>query len=81
MTFLFSGIAGVSLPIDFLANGVSTDLSGIRLSVSGNAVSGNRTFVYGSGSINDVSYYNLTYTIPELGAEEEARIVFGFEKV
>ncbi|KAF8904879.1 hypothetical protein CPB85DRAFT_1437624 [Mucidula mucida] len=60
MAFLFSGIAGVSLPATFW-----------RMA----------TFVYGSGSINDVSYYNLTYTIPELGAEEEARIVFGFEKV
>ncbi|KAF9004872.1 hypothetical protein BDZ89DRAFT_1049334, partial [Hymenopellis radicata] len=81
MTFLFSGITGVSLPSDFLANGISADLSGIRLSVSGNAASGNRMFVYGSGTINDVSYYNLTYVIPELGAGEEARIVFGFEKV
>jgi hypothetical protein len=62
MTFLFGGLPHLSLQADFLANGTGT-LPGLKLAVSGNVVSaGVRTLVYGASTINDLPYYNLTYS-------------------
>ncbi|KAJ6527180.1 hypothetical protein B0H19DRAFT_1196617 [Mycena capillaripes] len=67
MTFLFGGFPHVTLPVDFLVNGSGT-LPGLRLALSGNVVTGGtRSLVYGAGSINDLSYYNLTYAFGDLG--------------
>ncbi|KAJ7505894.1 hypothetical protein B0H11DRAFT_2220528 [Mycena galericulata] len=67
MTFLFSGLPHLSLPADFLSNGTGT-LPGLRfLNVSMN-VFASRSLVYGAGTINDLSYYNLTFSFPDLGA-------------
>ncbi|KAK7026850.1 hypothetical protein VNI00_015392 [Paramarasmius palmivorus] len=79
MTFLFSGHNFVTLPADFLANGTG-ELPGLSLRVSGNVLNGTRTFQYGSGTINDLRYYDLTYTIPS-DLEEVPTITFSFRKV
>lgn len=80
MTFLFSGINRVSLGTDFLVNGTA-DLPGLRLSVSGNVVTaGARTLIYGQSTINDQSYYNLTYVIPS-NFTDVPEIVWSFEKI
>ncbi|KAJ6455479.1 hypothetical protein C8R45DRAFT_1036459 [Mycena sanguinolenta] len=74
MTFLISGFPHVSLSADFLANGTGV-LPGLRLEVSGNVANGGtRTLVYGSGTINDLSYYNLTYAFGDFGAVPELTI-------
>ncbi|KAJ7348179.1 hypothetical protein DFH08DRAFT_158109 [Mycena albidolilacea] len=66
MTFLFGGFPHLSLPADFLANGTGT-LPGLQLAVSGNVLSaGVRTLVYGASTINDLPYYNLTYSFGDL---------------
>lgn len=81
MTFLISGFQGVSLNSSFLAN-ATADLPGLRLSVSGNAVTdGVRSFVYGSGTINNLMYYNLTYTLPGDVWEKVPEIVLQFEQL
>ncbi|ESK90726.1 hypothetical protein Moror_4112 [Moniliophthora roreri MCA 2997] len=79
MTFLFSGFNFLTLPADFLANGTG-ELPGISLHVLGNILNGTYTFLYGSGTINDLQYYNLTYIIPP-ALEEIPTITFLFEKV
>ncbi|KAF7357361.1 Chitin synthase 4 [Mycena sanguinolenta] len=79
MTFLLSGFPHLTLSTDFLANGTGV-LPGLRLEVSGNVVSsGTRTLVYGSGTINDFPYYNLTYAFDDLG--EVPRLMIEVEKI
>ncbi|KAJ7267830.1 hypothetical protein C8J57DRAFT_1325931 [Mycena rebaudengoi] len=80
MTFLFSGLYHRSIPSNFLASGTG-ELPGLRFNVSGNvATAGARSLVYGVGSINDLKYYNLTYSFPNLaGAVPE--IVIEVEKI
>ncbi|KAJ7731725.1 hypothetical protein B0H16DRAFT_1772439 [Mycena metata] len=84
MTFLFGGFPHLSLPANFLAvaNGTSTGtLPNLRLTLSGNVVSaGTRTLVYGTGSINDLPYYNLTYAFGDLGGAVP-QIVIAVEKI
>ncbi|KAF8063496.1 hypothetical protein FPV67DRAFT_1701190 [Lyophyllum atratum] len=80
MTFLISGFRHVSLGADFLENGTAV-LPGLRLSLSGNVVvHGTRLFEYGLGTLNDLMYYNLTYTIPDT-LEGAPQVVLAFEKV
>ncbi|KAF8875318.1 hypothetical protein BD779DRAFT_1563870 [Infundibulicybe gibba] len=79
MTFLISGFRGVSLGEDLLKNGTAL-FPGLQCSVSGTATSvGLRTISYGDGTLNDLPYYNLTYTLPEnfTGVPE---IVFSLKK-
>lgn len=79
MTFLISGFKHVTLDTDFLANGRS-NLPGLELTVSGNVPEkGMRSFIYGSGSINDLMYYNLTYLFP--GSLLAPEIVFSYKKI
>ncbi|KAJ7588100.1 hypothetical protein C8J56DRAFT_860795 [Mycena floridula] len=79
MTFLIGGINGLSLDEELLANGTAT-LPGIQLKISGNVVNGSRSVTYGTGTINDLAYYNVTYVIPD-GLTETPRIVVGFVKL
>ncbi|KAF8194411.1 hypothetical protein K438DRAFT_1827950 [Mycena galopus ATCC 62051] len=80
MTFLFGGLPHVSLPADFLANGTG-ELPGLRLEISGNVASeGTRTLVYGTGAINDLPYYNLTYAFGDLGGAVP-QLVIAVEKI
>ncbi|THU86168.1 hypothetical protein K435DRAFT_868537 [Dendrothele bispora CBS 962.96] len=89
MSFLFSGIKGVSLGNDFLMNGTA-ELPGLKLTVGGNVVDvvnegkGNRTFVYGEEDLNGFLFYNLTWVFDreELeGRGEVPEVRFEFEKV
>ncbi|KIY67025.1 hypothetical protein CYLTODRAFT_462105 [Cylindrobasidium torrendii FP15055 ss-10] len=80
MSFLFSGVYKTTLTQDFLANGTAV-YSGLKLTVSGNVASGNRTLVYGQDAINEVSFYNLTYTIPDDLGDEVPTLIWEFEKL
>lgn len=80
MTFLISGLNGLTLDSSILANGTGA-LPGLRLTLSGNVLNGTRSLIYGAGSINDLSYYNLTYVIPTDLAGEVLQIVWSFEKI
>lgn len=80
MSILISGIFGVNLKQDFLANGTDT-LPGLKLTLSGNVINGTRSLVYGQAKLNDYNYYNLTYVIPDDLGEEVPTLVLGFEKV
>jgi len=86
MTFLISGFNGVTLPADFLSaqTNYTHTLPGLKLTVSGNVPTntgdGGRSFIYGVGTLNDQSYYNLTYVIPEQ-LEGVPTITFEFEKL
>ncbi|KAJ7149246.1 hypothetical protein C8R43DRAFT_1068458 [Mycena crocata] len=80
MTFLFNGEAHLTISPDFLSNGTG-ELPGLRLNLSGNVVAkGTRSLVYGAGSINDLPYYNLTYSFPDLGGAVP-EIVIRVEKI
>ncbi|KIY52468.1 hypothetical protein FISHEDRAFT_35228 [Fistulina hepatica ATCC 64428] len=80
MTFLISGITNVTLPGDFLSNGSSYDLPGLRLSVSGNVASGSTTLLYGASPDDVYNYYNFTYTIPE-NLTDTPVLVLSYEKL
>lgn len=80
MSILFLGVFGLNLKSDFLANGTG-ELPGLKLTLTGNVVNGTRSLVYGQAKLNDYSYYNLTYVIPEDLGGEVPTLVLGFEKV
>ncbi|THU86169.1 hypothetical protein K435DRAFT_970410 [Dendrothele bispora CBS 962.96] len=86
MSFLFSGIKGVSLGNDFLMNGTA-ELPGLKLTVGGSVVNavnegkGNRTFVYGEEDLNNFLFYNLTWFFERSELEEIPEVRFEFEKL
>lgn len=80
MSILIGGIFGTNLKQDFLANGTGL-LPGLKLTLSGNVVDGNRTLIYGQAELNDYYYYNLTYVIPEDLGGEVPTLVLGYEKI
>ncbi|KAG6816075.1 hypothetical protein H0H87_008803 [Tephrocybe sp. NHM501043] len=78
MTFLISGFRGITLPPDFAANESIAMLPGLKLMLQGNVVD-RGSFLFGTGLINDLPYYNLTIFIPE--GLDVPEIVLSFEKV
>lgn len=80
LVLLISGIPGHPLGSDFGSEG-NFDMPGIRLSFSGNVAShASRSLLYGATTLNDLVYYNLTYTIPDdFGQVPE--LIISFEKL
>ncbi|KAF5389578.1 hypothetical protein D9757_004100 [Collybiopsis confluens] len=64
MSFLFSGHKHLTLHDDFLKSG-SAELPGLKLNVSGSLVGQKSTLRYIPDSIDGLSFYNLTYFIPQ----------------
>lgn len=79
MSFLISGHQRVTLHDDFLVNGTA-ELPGLKLHVSGSLFGQNTTIIYDEDSIDSLSFYNLTYFIPE-NFTEIPSITITFEKV
>lgn len=81
MTFMLSGQRRHTLPVDFMsAVGYSYELNGLRLTLKDSNIVAGSKFSYGSGTWNDLQYYNLTYTVPE-DLDAVPFVQFEFEKI
>ncbi|KAJ3992040.1 hypothetical protein F5050DRAFT_1861295, partial [Lentinula boryana] len=74
MSVLISGNHHTTLHKDFLLNG-SAELPGLKLNISGSLFGEKRTMIYVPDSINGLSFYNLTYFIPENFSEIPSLII------